>query len=113
TITQGRFRMNFKALIAAAALAAFALPVNAQKWDMPTPYAASNFHTENVQQFVSDIEKATGGKLAITVHANGSLFKAPEIKRAVEGGQAQIGELLLCGYSDEDPVFGSDSIPFL
>jgi TRAP-type C4-dicarboxylate transport system substrate-binding protein len=64
-------------------------------------------------QFVSDIEKDAGGKLKITVHSNASLFKAPEIKRAVQGGQAQMGEILISGYSNEDPVFGVDSVPFL
>ena len=39
-----------------------------------------------------EVDKSTGGKLKITVHANASLFKAPEIKRAVQSGQAQIGE---------------------
>jgi TRAP-type C4-dicarboxylate transport system substrate-binding protein len=80
---------------------------------MPTPYAATNFHTENVMQFAADVEKATGGKLKITVHSNGSLFKANEIKRAVQGGEAQIGEILISGYSNEDPIFGIDSVPFL
>jgi TRAP-type C4-dicarboxylate transport system substrate-binding protein len=83
------------------------------KWDMPTPYAATNFHTENVMQFAADVEKATGGKLRIQVHPNASLFKANEIKRAVQGGQAQVGEILLSGYSNEDPLFGLDSVPFL
>ena len=83
------------------------------KWDMPTPYAATNFHTENVTQFAADVDKATGGKLKIQVHPNASLFKAHEIKRAVQGGQAQIGEILLSGYSNEDPLFGVDSVPFL
>jgi TRAP-type C4-dicarboxylate transport system substrate-binding protein len=83
------------------------------KWDMPTPYAATNFHTENVMQFAADVDKATGGKLRIQVHPNASLFKANEIKRAVQGGQAQIGEILLSGYSNEDPLFGLDSVPFL
>ena len=83
------------------------------KWDMPTPYAATNFHTENVAQFAADVDKATAGKLKITVHPGASLFKANEIKRAVQGGQAQIGEILLSGYSNEDPIFGTDSVPFL
>jgi TRAP-type C4-dicarboxylate transport system substrate-binding protein len=100
--------------IAAGMLAAFATSVAAQtKWDMPTPYAATNFHTENVVQFAADVDKATNGKLKITVHSNASLFKAPEIKRAVQGGQAQIGEILISGYSNEDPLFGVDSVPFL
>ena len=47
------------------------------------------------------------------MHSNASLFKAPEIKRAVQGGQAQIGEILISGYSNEDPLFGVDSVPFL
>ncbi len=100
------------ALAAAAAL--FSAAALAQtKWDMPTPYPASNFHTENIAQFAADVDKATGGKLKITVHSNASLFKAPEIKRAVQGGQAQIGEILISGYSNEDPIFGIDSVPFL
>lgn len=104
---------GFKRAFAVAALLA-AGAVQAQvKWDMPTPYAASNFHTENVQQFATDVDKATGGKLVLTVHANGSLFKAPEIKRAVQGGQAQIGELLLSGYENEDALLGIDAVPFL
>ena len=104
---------TFHALSGALALAATLGAAAQTKWDMPTPYAATNFHTENVVQFAADIEKATGGKLKITVHANASLFKAPEIKRAVQGGQAQIGEILLSGYSNEDPIFGVDSVPFL
>ena len=97
------------ALFAAASAAAIAQT----KWDMPTPYPATNFHTENIMQFASDVEKATSGKLKITVHAGASLFKAPEIKRAVQGGQAQIGEILISGYSNEDPLYGVDSVPFL
>lgn len=62
------------------------------KWDLPTAYPASNFHTENLNQFVADVDRATGGKLKIQVHPNASLFKAPEIKRAVQGGQAQAGK---------------------
>ncbi len=93
---------------------AFALPAAAQtKWDMPTAYPTSNFHTENIQQFATDVDKATGGKVKITVHANASLFKAPEIKRAVQGGQAQIGEILLVNFENEEPLYGIDGIPFL
>ena len=83
------------------------------KWDFPTAYPANNFHTENIAQFAGDVEKATGGKLKITVHANASLFKATEIKRAVQGGQAQIGEVLLVNFENENPIYGADGIPFL
>ena len=91
-----------------------ALPAFAQtKWDLPTAYPANNFHTENLQQFASDVDKATGGKLKIQLHANASLFKAPEIKRAVQGGQVQAGEILLVNYENEDPLYGLDGVPFL
>jgi TRAP-type transport system periplasmic protein len=83
------------------------------KWDMPTAYPASNFHTENITQFVADVDRASGGKLKITIHANASLFKANEIKRAVQGNQAQAGEILLVNFENEDPLFGLDGVPFL
>jgi TRAP-type C4-dicarboxylate transport system substrate-binding protein len=103
-----------KRLAAVALLVALALPAAAQtKWDVPTAYPANNFHTENLQQFADDVEKATGGKLKLQLHPNASLFKAPEIKRAVQGGQAQAGEILLVNYENEDPLYGLDGVPFL
>jgi TRAP-type C4-dicarboxylate transport system substrate-binding protein len=105
--------MKFRFALAAAALA-LAGSVSAQtKWDLPAAYPANNFHTENLEQFAHDVDKATNGKLKIQVHANASLFKAPEIKRAVQGGQAQIGEILLVNFQNEWQIFGADGIPFL
>ena len=83
------------------------------KWDLPAAYPATNFHTENITQFAKDVDAASGGKLKITVHANASLFKAPEIKRAVQGGQAQIGEVLLANFANESPIYALDGVPFL
>jgi TRAP-type C4-dicarboxylate transport system substrate-binding protein len=100
-------------LVAATLAVAFGAAQAQTKWDMPTAYPATNFHTENIQQFANDVAKASGGKLNVTVHANASLFKAPEIKRAVQGGQAQIGEILLVNFANEDPMYEIDGIPFL
>ncbi len=83
------------------------------KWDMPTPYADGNFHTRNVKQFADEVKAATGGKLEITVHANASLIKLPEIKRAVQTGQVAIGETLMSTMGNEDAMFAVDSIPGL
>jgi TRAP-type C4-dicarboxylate transport system substrate-binding protein len=85
----------------------------AQKWDLAAAYPTTNFHTENLTQFAADVDKASGGKFKITVHANASLFKASEIKRAVQGGQAPAGEILLANYENENPVYGADGVPFL
>ncbi len=88
--------------------------VNAQtKWDLASAYPVSNFHTENLQQLAVDVKKATGGKLKIVVHPNGSLFPANGIKRGVQTGQAQMGEVLISVLANENPIFGVDSIPFL
>jgi TRAP-type C4-dicarboxylate transport system substrate-binding protein len=108
-------RIHTSLLAAAAALALSAAPTAfAQtKWDLPAAYPATNFHSVNLKQFADDVDKASGGKLKITVHAGASLFKAPEIKRAVQGGQAQIGEILLVNFQNEWQIFGADGIPFL
>lgn len=104
-------------LIAFAACATVALAVSpalAQtKWNLPAAYPPDNPHTVNLMDFAKDVGTATGGKLAITVHAGASLFKAPEIKRAVQTGQAQMGEVLISLHENEDPMFGLDVVPFV
>ena len=83
------------------------------RWDLPSGYSANTFQVQNLTQFADGVDKATSGKLKITVHPNASLFKANEIKRAVQSGQTQAGEFILSLSSNEAPVFGVDSIPFL
>ena len=83
------------------------------KWDLAAAYPATKFHSENLAQFAKDVDAATTGKLKITLHANASLFKANEIKRAVQGGQTTMGEILLVNHENENPVFGADGLPFL
>jgi len=98
----------------AAGLLAFSAAAQAQtKWDLASAYPANNFHTENLVQFANDVDKATAGKLKITVHANASLFKATEIKRAVQGGQAQAGEVIQANLQNEWAIYGADGLPFL
>jgi TRAP-type transport system periplasmic protein len=113
TITGGFMKTIASTLSAVAIIAAASSAYAQTKWDMPTGYAGTNFHTENVKQFAADIDKATAGKLKITVHDGGSLFKQNEIKRAVQTGQAQAGEFLLPALANEDPLYGIDSVPFL
>ncbi|MFI8619240.1 TRAP transporter substrate-binding protein [Acidovorax sp. NPDC077693] len=102
-------KMMFGLCAAAAACLAHA----ETKWDLPSGYAVNTFQVQNLQQFVQDVGKASGGKLKITVHPNASLFKANEIKRTVQSGQVAIGEFILSGAANEAAVYGVDSIPFL
>jgi TRAP-type C4-dicarboxylate transport system substrate-binding protein len=97
----------------AALILAFFATAQAQKWDMPTPYSDGEFHTRNVVAFVEDVKKASGGKLDIVVHSNGSLIKHPDILRAVSTGQVPIAEFLLGQFGNEDAIFAADNIPFV
>ncbi|TMV73824.1 TRAP transporter substrate-binding protein [Thioclava sp. BHET1] len=92
---------------------AMASAAAATTWQMPVAYPASNYQTENDVAFANDVKSCTGGKLEIKVYPNGSLFSGDEIKRAVQLGQAQIGERLLSAHANENPIFAYDSVPFL
>ena len=100
-------------LAGTAIAAAVAAPAAAEKWDMPMAYAASNFHSEVGANFATCVTEGTGGGLEIVTHPSGSLFSGNEIKRAVQTGQANIGERLLSAHQNENPLYGVDSIPFL
>ncbi|MEL6872585.1 MAG: TRAP transporter substrate-binding protein [Pseudomonadota bacterium] len=104
------------ASIAAGAVAALGLTATAafaEKWDMPMAYSASNFHSKNGAEFAKCVTDGTKGKLEIVTHPSGSLFKGNDIKRAVQTGQALIGERLLSAHQNENPLFGIDAVPFL
>jgi len=109
TMTFAKTMMLGAAALAFSASAALA----AEKWDMPMAYADSNFHTQNGKLFAEAVGICTGGELEIVVHGGGSLFKGGEIKRAVQTGQAPIGERLLSAHANEAAIFGFDSVPFL
>ena len=97
----------------AAGLVLAAGAAQAENWDMPMAYADSNYHSQTGKAFAQCVGTATGGDITITVHAGGSLFKGNEIKRAVQTGQAPIGERLLSAHQNENAIFGIDSVPFL
>ena len=106
--------MKFTVRLLALSAALLAASAMAQtRWDLANAYPPGNFHTQNLATFAADVDKATAGKLKITVHSNASLFKAPEIKRAVQTGGAQMGEILLANYQNEWQIFGADGVPFL
>ena len=96
-----------------AGLVGFAGPAAAENWNMASGYPDGNYHTQNIKQFVDDVQKATGGKLEIALHSNQSLFKLPETKRAVQSGQVHLGELLIVQFGNEDAIFEASAIPFL
>ncbi len=105
-----------KRLIAPLALAAIAVTatsVQAEKWNFAAAYSAGLFHTKNIQQFAADVKTMTSGGLDITVHPGGALIKKNKDNRnAVRSGQIQAGEFLGAWFSNEDPVWAIDTLPF-
>ncbi|MFZ3205515.1 MAG: TRAP transporter substrate-binding protein [Pseudomonas sp.] len=85
----------------------------AERWNMTTENPEGNYITAVAKEFSADVEKATAGELTIRVHANSVLFKRPEVKRAVQTGQVQLGDVLMSVLGNEDPIYEVDSVPFL
>ncbi|WP_043340858.1 TRAP transporter substrate-binding protein DctP [Belnapia moabensis] len=103
-----------RAALAMPSLLAIPALARAQaKWQLASAYPDGNYHTRNLAEFCTDVDQATGSKLQIQLHSNASLLPMPQIKRGVQTGQVQIGEMLLTAYSNEDPFFDADAVPFL
>ncbi len=85
----------------------------ATRWQLATAYADGNFHTRNLKQFVDEFAASTSGRVAVQMHTNASLLPMPQIKRGVQQGQVQLGEILISAYGNEDPFFEVDGIPQL
>jgi len=104
-----------QALVATLAVVGLSVAgsAHAEKWDMPMAYSGTNFHSVTGAEFASCVTTGTGGEIEIVTHPSGSLFKGGDIKRAIQTGQAPIGERLMSGHQNENAVFGFDSVPFL
>ena len=83
------------------------------RWIMASGYPEDSFFTRNIRMFIDDVKEATGGELVIDLRSNDSLIKHDAIKRAVQVGQVQAGEIRLSVYGNENIVYGLDSIPNL
>jgi len=101
-----------KLAVAALALGFAGVAAAQTKWDLPAAYSPANFHTENLVQFADDVDKATGGKLKITVHSKLRSSKRPRSSAPCRA-PSQAGESCLVNFENENPLFGVDGVPFL
>jgi TRAP-type C4-dicarboxylate transport system substrate-binding protein len=111
----GRAALRRRAVLAAPGLL-LAPPASAQateRWDLPTGFLDSNFHTRTLRDFTDDLRRRTEGRLDIRLHTNSALIAFSGIRRAVQQGQVQMGEILLSLHGNEDPIMEADAIPFL
>lgn len=102
-----------KRKLLAIAVCSVSVVAHSINWNMATPYPEADFHTKNIRQFAQDVATETNGKISITVHSGASLYKAPEIFKAVRSNQVELGELLLASLGNENPLFQLDTLPFL
>lgn len=102
-----------KLLSMACVLALAGTAQAATNWSMSTEQPDNNFLTQNAREFAADIKAATNGELNINVQSNSVLLKRPEVKRGVQQGVVQAGEMLVAAIGNEDPLFEVDSVPFL
>lgn len=83
------------------------------RWTMATGYPDDSFFTKNLRKFVTEVEEASDGRIAIELHSNGTLVSHDEIKRSVQRDIVQLGEIRLGAYGNEHPLFRIDSLPAL
>lgn len=109
--------MNLKATAGAAMLASASLVAGAATaqttWNMPVRSNTQNYMTQNVMEFVEDIAENTGEEIRIEVHPEDALVRQPDILRAVQTQQVELGEYLMSMQSNLSPIFAVDAIPFL
>ncbi len=83
------------------------------KLNLADAYPPTEFINVNMQKWADDIKAATDGKAQITIHFGGSLYKNPDIKRAVQTGQVELGTQLMQNLGPEKRLFEIDGLPFL
>lgn len=107
--------MNRRYALSACAVVCMTLPsaYAADTWNMSVEQPDGNYSVAVARDFAADVAKATNGALEIKVHSNSILFKRPELKRAVQTGQVQIGDVLISVLGNEDPIYEVDAVPLL
>ncbi|HBX56702.1 TRAP transporter substrate-binding protein [Pseudomonas sp. UBA2684] len=110
--TRTSFRFALSAMACVLGFSALSTQA-AERWNMTVEQPDGNFITTVAKEFSKDVEAATAGELQIRIHANSVLFKRPEVKRAVQTGQVQVGDVLMSVLGNEDPIYEVDSVPFL
>lgn len=81
------------------------------KWIMASGYPDDSFFTKNIRTFIEEVEAASNGELKIDLRSNGELIKLDVVKRAVQSGQVQLGEIRFGVYGNESPMYTLDSLP--
>ncbi|SDF67406.1 MULTISPECIES: TRAP transporter substrate-binding protein [Thalassobaculum] len=107
----GILRNTVMSAVVGASIALTAGSASAADWIMASGYPDSNFHTQNIQTFIEEVEASTS--LKIQLNSNDTLIKLDAIKTALQRGQIPIGEIRLGVYGNEDPMYVLAGLPFI
>jgi TRAP-type C4-dicarboxylate transport system substrate-binding protein len=102
-------------LSALAVLSMAGLPTAhaAERWNMSVEQPDGNYIAAVARDFAADVAKLSNGELEIKTHSNSVLFKRAELKRAVQTGQVQVGDVLISVLGNEDALYEVDAVPLL
>ena len=104
-------KKSLKAALVGAAIALASGSAGAVDWIMASGYPASNFHTQNIQKFISEVKATTS--VNINLNPNDTLIKLDAIKTSLQRGQIPIGEIRLGIYGNQDPMYILAGLPFI
>jgi len=107
----GKLKTLLASATIGAGLLASAGSAQAVDWIMASGYPDSNFHTQNIKQFIEDVQATTS--VNIQLNSNDTLIKLDAIKTALQRGQIPIGEIRLGVYGNEDPMYILAGLPFI
>jgi TRAP-type transport system periplasmic protein len=83
-------------------------------WKFYTYFAANDKPTMLHRAFAEDVEKATDGRLKITVFSSGELpYKAADVLRVVSSSQVEIGDVAFGFVAGDVPELNALSMPFV
>lgn len=85
----------------------------AERWNMSVEQPDGNYIAAVARDFAADVARLSNGELEIRTHSNSVLFKRAELKRAVQTGQVQVGDVLISVLGNEDALYEVDAVPLL
>jgi TRAP-type C4-dicarboxylate transport system substrate-binding protein len=85
----------------------------ADRWNMSVEQPDGNYIAGVARDFAADVARLSKGELEIKTHSNSVLFKRAELKRAVQTGQVQVGDVLISVLGNEDAMYEIDAVPLL
>ena len=94
--------------------ASYSVQAQEFKWDLPNEYQGSSPSGQSDVAFKEAIERLSGGRIAVTLHANGALgYKSKDHFDAVADGAVPLADTYTGVFSGMNPIFTLSNMPFL